>query len=129
MTGICPGRPGSPSSREPPKLGTDQKVGGSNPFERTTTRQLSAPVQTLAALAMLLTSRDSHQSGSGADELPPSEPGRETVDEIRGRTCAIRMDTLVPPGTIEPADLGSLEVRGGRPALIGAPVLPQIDQG
>jgi hypothetical protein len=93
---------------------------GSNPFERTRTPQLSAPLQTLAALAMLLTPRDSHQSGSGADDLPPSEPGGETVDEIRGRTCAIRMDTLVPPGTIEPADLGSLEVRGGRPALIGA---------
>jgi hypothetical protein len=53
----------------------------------------------------------------------------EAVARLRGRACAIRMDLHVPTRTVEPADLGSLEVRAGRPSLIGAPGLPQIDQG
>jgi hypothetical protein len=57
-------------------------------------------------------------------DLPPGQPRRKAMDEVRRSARSVRVDPHISTCTIKPADLVSLQVGAGRPPLIAAPCRP-----
>jgi hypothetical protein len=58
-------------------------------------------------------------------DLPPGQPRRKAMDEVRRGARSVRVHPQISTCTVKPADLVSLQVSGGRPSLVAAPCRPQ----
>jgi hypothetical protein len=56
------------------------------------------------------------------------QPGSQSPDEVSHCRPAVRMDPHVPTHSVEPPDLGPINVDAWSPSLIRAPGLAEFDQ-
>jgi hypothetical protein len=79
---------------------------------------------TLEVSALAAADPGDRRANRRLQDLPPGQPRRKAMDEVRRSARSVRMDLHISTCTVKPADLGSLQVGAGRPPLIAAPCRP-----